>query len=96
MEKHKGHFEKDLFGDKPLQRGEQGYLEPGFYFNDKGEIVDDAGNVYDKGYNLIKEQPSEGLEMARKQHPDWSDDELAPLARIYQKQLKPKRGDPKH
>ena len=55
------------------------------------EVQDAAGNVYDpKTLELIKEAPSEGLLIARRQHPDWSDRELSGLARIYNIQLKKK------
>lgn len=54
-------------------------------------IVDEEGNIYDEKLNLIKEAPSEGLLLARKTHPDWSDQELAPLAAFFQKQIEVKR-----
>jgi len=76
-----------LFEEAKPKKGEKGYLEPGFHFNDKGEIVDDSGNVYDGGYNIIREAPSEGLLKARRQHPDWSDRGLSELARIYQREI---------
>lgn len=65
-------------------------LEPGFSLDEKGNIVDNKGNIYDQDYNLIKEAPrppSEGLLRARELHPDWTDKELAPLARIYDRQI---------
>lgn len=58
-------------------------LDPAYHFNEHGEIVDKVGNIYDQDYNLIKVAPSPGLLKARKQHPEWTDEELAPLAKIY-------------
>lgn len=84
----KEYLTRNLFGGEPPQRGEEGYLEPDFHFNEQGEIVDAKGNVHDEEYGLVKEAPSEGLKMARRQHPIWTDQDLAPLARIYNKQLR--------
>ena len=47
--------------------GEKGYLHPEFYRNERGEILDAEGNIYDENLNLVKEAPSEGLLLARKQ-----------------------------
>lgn len=48
---------------------------------------DKEGNVYDEKLDLIKESPSKALLKAREIHPDWSDQELAPLAGIIQRQI---------
>lgn len=93
-EKGKDYLTKNLpfNGDEePPKPGMKGYLEPGFSFNERGEIVDGEGNVYDEAYNLVRAAPSEGLKIARRQHPDWSDRELAPLAKIYNRQLESKK-----
>lgn len=84
-------FEPDLFTKEKPERGERGYLEPGFHFNSEGEIEDEKGNVYDEHYGLIREAPSEGLKMAKERHPDWTDEELAPLARIFNAQIEVKK-----
>ena len=81
----------ELFGGEAPQPGEKGCLEPGFSFNKDGEIIDGDGNVYDGAYNLIRAAPSEGLKMARRQHPDWSDADLHSLAKTYNSQLKSKK-----
>ena len=70
--------EESLFGESRQEFGE-------------GTETDAEGNVYDKDGNLAKEAPSPGLLMARKQHPGWSDRELAPLAKIYNNQLESKK-----
>lgn len=77
------------------QPGEKGYLMEGYHLNAAGEIEDKQGNVYDEAYRLKREAPSDGLKMARRQHPDWDDDQLAPLARIYNQQFgnRSKRGE---
>lgn len=85
---------RNLFGGEPPERGEEGYLEPGFHFDSDGNIVDETGNVYDEKYNLVKEAPSEGLQMARREHPGRSDQELASLAKIYQRQIEKNRANP--
>lgn len=78
---------KNMFGHNQPEKGERGYLEPGFRHDAAGNIVDEKGNIYDEAYNLIKEAPSEGFQMAKEQHPDWDKDALAVLAKIYQKQI---------
>jgi hypothetical protein len=77
-----------LFTPENPKPGDPGYIEPGFKLRKDGYLEDEKGNIYDANYNLIKEAPSPGLILARKQHPDWSDEELAPLAIIYNKQLR--------
>lgn len=84
------YLNRNLFGGEPPERGEEGYLDPGFHFDADGNIVDESGGIYDGEYNLVREAPSEGLKMAREQHPGRSDQELAPLAKIYTEQLKSK------
>jgi hypothetical protein len=52
------------------------------------KLVDTNGNIYDPDTRfLIKESPSEGLRLARKRHPDWTDEELSGLAKFYNRQL---------
>jgi hypothetical protein len=83
-----------LFTPENPKHGDPGYIEPGFELIEdgpfKGYIKDQYGNIYDVNYNLIKETPSPGLILARKMHPDWTDEELAPLAKILNQQLKAK------
>jgi hypothetical protein len=87
MKTEKDYLTKDLFGKESPKKGEKGYLEPGFHFDKDGNIVDDKGNIYDEGYNLIKEAPSEewkkAMEMARHSDPNRSDDDLKPSAEYY-------------
>ena len=83
-----------LFTPENPKPGDPGYIEPGFELIEdgpfEGYLKNKDGNIYDANYNLIKEAPSPGLILARKQHPDWSDEELAPLASFYNKQIKAK------
>lgn len=69
---------KNLFGENLSESGD-------------GSYVDAEGNTRDKVGNLIQEVLSasfkEGLEIARKQHPDWSYEELRPLAQIHSRQI---------
>jgi hypothetical protein len=79
-----------LFAPENPKPGDPGYIGPEFKLREDGYLGDKEGNIYDANYNLIKEVPSPGLILARKQHPDWSDKELAPLASFYNKQIKAK------
>jgi hypothetical protein len=79
-----------LFTPENPKPGDPGYIEPGFKLREDGYLEDKEGNIYDANYNLIKEAPSPGLILARKMHPDWTDEELAPLAKILNQQLKAK------
>ena len=79
-----------LFTPENPKPGDPGYIEPGFKLREDGYLEDKEGNIYDANYNLIKEAPSLGLILARKMHPDWTDEELAPLAKILNQQLKAK------
>jgi len=79
-----------LFAPENPKPGDPGYIDPEFKLREDGYLEDKEGNIYDANYNLIKEAPSPGLILARKQHPDWSDKELAPLASFYNKQIKAK------
>jgi len=88
------YFKKSLFQPDNPKPGEEGYLRPGFIRNEKGEVIEEAtGNIVDEmSGEVIKEKPSEGLLMAREQHPDWKDNELMELARIYQADIDKARG----
>ena len=66
-------------------------LAPGFHYNERGEIVDKKENVYDKNGILIKEAPSEGLLEARRRYPNLTDNQLAPLATILQRQFEKRK-----
>jgi len=77
-----------LFAPENPKPGDPGYIDPEFKLREDGYLEDKKGNIYDANYNLIKEAPSPGLILARKQHPDWSDKELAPLASFYDRQIK--------
>jgi hypothetical protein len=79
----------------PLDPNNDPRLEQGYHFNAQGQIVDGKDNIYDQAYNLIKEAPSQGLLMARKQHPEMADQQLASLAAIYQRQLNAKHAKEK-
>lgn len=78
---------RDIFSGQLFEKEGQ---EPSF-IQKGGELHDAAGNIYDPvTLELVKEAPSAGLLMARRQHPDWSDRELSGLARIYNIQLNKK------
>ena len=79
-----------LFTPENPKPGDPGYIDPEFKLREDGYLEDKEGNIYDANYNLIKEAPSPGLILARKIHPDWTDEELAPLAKILNQQLKAK------
>ncbi len=71
--------------------GEKGYLDPRFHWNEKNEIVDAAGNVYDENYNLIREAPTKELKQIRKQYPDASPIEHQAFVRYLQQEKKKKQ-----
>jgi len=76
----------------PLDPDNDPRLEKGYHFNNEGKIEDKNGNIFDEAYNLVKEAPSEGLLLARKQHPDKTDQQLSSLAKIYNNQINAKTG----
>ncbi|MEK7195415.1 MAG: hypothetical protein AAB655_01840 [Patescibacteria group bacterium] len=87
MGENKDFLTKNLF--KEPERGESGYLEPGYHRNERGEIEDDKGNVYDENYDLIREAPSEGLLKARKQFEgqDVPAGYIGEMAKYYQAEI---------
>jgi hypothetical protein len=81
--KHPDIFTSDLFEQQKNKGGPKGLA-----FKD-GKLTDEKGNVYNPDtMDVVKEAPSEGLKIARQQHPDWSDSELSELAAFYSRQLK--------
>ena len=96
MKTEKDYLTKDLFGKEPPKKGEKGYLELGFHFDKDGNIVDDKGNIYDEGYNLINKVPSEewkeAMELAKKSATRFYDEkELVPLAEFYYRRIMAKK-----
>lgn len=81
-------YSPSLFAPKNPKPGEEGYIEKGFKLREDGYLEDKEGNIYDVNLNLIKEKPSPGLLLARKQYPNLSDEELSSLAAFYNRQLK--------
>ncbi|RJP43648.1 hypothetical protein C4587_02820 [Candidatus Parcubacteria bacterium] len=90
-------FQGSLLPQREPRPGEKGYLEPGFTRNEKGEIVDEEGNVYGEDYTLRKEVPSpefaEGLRIARERAKErlWPEEETLKMAKFYAHQLKQKK-----
>lgn len=91
------YFNESLLAPEKLEPGNIGYLEPGFHFNDKGQIVDEKGSIYDEAYNILHEAPSEelkkGLEIARKQgeREKWTDEQVRAAAKFYAYRLRKER-----
>jgi hypothetical protein len=81
-------YNPSLFAPENPKPGDEGYIEKGFKLRDDGYLEDEKGNIYDINFNLIKEAPSPGLLLARKQYPNLSDQQLSSLAAFYNRQLK--------
>ena len=87
---------KDLFGEP--QPGEPGYLRPGCHRNEKGQVVDEDGNVYEEGREgsyVVKEGLGKRFELYReralliveKNYPGIPDNEKEEKVRLYARQL---------
>ncbi|GEM_PF-3722443 len=76
----KDHLTGNLFGEKPPQKGEEGYLEPGYTpLNKPDEVVDKKGDVRNRfSGQLIREAPSpeyaEALKVVEEHHPEIKDE----------------------
>ncbi len=94
MKREKDYLTKNLLSEEPPKPGHKGYLEPGFHFDDNGNIVDENGNIYYEDYTLKKELPfyeteegKKAMEMAKRLDSRSSDEELRPLALFYYKRI---------